>query len=83
MNKLTKTTIWKDLIALLVVLTIISCIFIFNIKIGFSVFENIDTNKLFLFVLSTIIVILIIIFIIFIILYKRKKKRGNNNEKNL
>lgn len=81
MSKLTKITIWKDLMALLIVLTVVSCIFVFNIQVGFSVFKNIKLINivLFMFIISTIISVLIIILIIFIIIYKKSKNKEELN----
>lgn len=75
MNKLIKITIWKDLIALLVVLIVISCIFIFNIKVGFSVFQNIKFINI-LLLLIVFLSVLTIVFVITIIIYIKRKRKN-------
>ena len=63
MSKLTKITIWKNLIALLIIFIVISLIFIFNVKIGFSIFENIKSVDIIL-LLSVFLTVLTIVFVI-------------------
>ena len=63
--------------ALLIIFIVISLIFIFNIQVGFSIYENIKSIDiillliLFLVVLTIVFVIIGIIFIIY-----KKRKRG-------
>lgn len=78
-NKLIKITIWKDLIALLVVLTVISCIFIFNIRVGFSVFQDYINSTNIILLLIVFLSVLTIVFVITIIIYI-KRKRKNKDE---
>lgn len=80
-NKLNKIDFWKNFISFWVLILIISCIFFFNIRIGFTIFEGIYFNlTLVLFILSTIIMVLIIIFVVLTIFYNSNKiirKKGD------
>lgn len=74
-NKLNKIDFWKNFIGFWVLILIISCIFFFNIKIGFTIFEGISfyfNIPLFLF-LSIIVIDLIIVFVMLAIFYNSIK----------
>jgi len=74
-NKLNKIDFWKNFIGFWVLIVIISCIFFFNIKIGFTIFEGISfyfNIPLFLF-LSIIVIDLIIVFVMLAIFYNSIK----------
>lgn len=74
-NKLNKTEIWKNFVGFGVLITIIFCIFFFNIKIGFTVFENIGIIPSFIVITISIIIIIIIILMVLLILNKIEKNR--------
>ena len=63
-----------NLVGLGLFIVLVCCIFIFNIKIGFSVFENIISNPLNFLILGYFIAVLIVIFVILIVYYIRRKK---------
>lgn len=85
-NKLNKTNIWKNFIGFGILALIISLVFVFNIKIGFSVFEGFKTISLIEFIIIIIIVIINIIIVIlaFLITIRKlnKEKEEINNAKN-
>ncbi len=70
----------KNILSIGLVLLIIFIILYFKIPIGFTVFENIGLNSLFLF-LILIIIIIIIVVIILMIFHKIKEKKGKNDAK--
>ena len=75
-NKLNKIYFWKNFISFWVFILIISCILLFNIKIGFTIFVVINfyfNLILVLSILSIIIVVLIIVFVILRIFYNSIK----------
>ncbi|KKM07263.1 hypothetical protein LCGC14_1735720 [marine sediment metagenome] len=67
-----KINLVGNLIGLAAIITVVFCIFYFNIKIHFSVFESIIKTQSFL-ILNSFIIVLIVIFIILVIYIKRKK----------
>ncbi|MFW9971267.1 MAG: hypothetical protein ACFFDF_13825 [Candidatus Odinarchaeota archaeon] len=75
MNKEKQVRIAEDLIGIFSIGVIVFWILYFNIRIGFSVFENIEAMSPALLVLSSIFIIVIIILVIIIILLKDKIKR--------
>lgn len=78
-NKIRKKRFWRNFIGFWAVVVIIFCIFIFNIKIGFTVFENIGS----VFSFSALITfIIIIISIVLIGIYKIRKNRIESEEIN-
>lgn len=68
-----KMKIFKNFLVSIIVLLIISLIFIFNIRIGFSVFENIKTIHTISFTIIFIIAVNIIILIVFLGIYRIRK----------
>lgn len=67
----------KNFAVLVILALIISCIFVFQIEIHFSVFENITTISINLLILSVFSIVLSVIFVILIIIYKKNKKVKN------
>lgn len=81
-NELNKTNIWKNFIGLLVLSSIISLAFVFNIKVGFSVFDGIKAISLTIFTIIMIIIIIIVISVILaflIIIHKLNKETEEMN----
>ena len=70
----------QNILSVGIVILIVSLVFIFNFKIGFTVFENIELVPLFLF-LILISIIIIIVIIILMILYKNKGKEVKDDAK--
>jgi len=62
----------KNLVGFLIIIIIVFCVFVFNMKIGFSVFESFDARIPFI-LLNTLLFIIIVILIIFLVIYKIKK----------
>ena len=70
-----KKHFWKNTIALIVVFSILFCVVIYNLRIGFSVFDWTETTISSMFILNAVIVLLSIPLIVFALLYRKKKKR--------
>ena len=71
-DKVSKKNIWKNFTSFGVLISIIFCVFFFNVKIGFTVFENIEVMHLIIFVnLVFVIIFAIIITILFFYYFVR------------
>jgi len=77
-------SVWYGIIeVVLVVLLVgglISSVIVFQIPIGFTVFENIGTVSLNITLLISFLVVLIVILVFFIIIYYLKKKQEGDDE---
>ena len=74
-DKIGKINIWKNFIGFGLLVSIISCIFIFQISIHFSILENIGIMPSNFLILSYFLSGLIIVIVILIIIYKIRKNR--------
>ena len=74
-----KKQMWKNFTALVIIFSILFVVFIYNIRIGFSVFDWTDATISSMFILNAIIVLLSVPLVVFALLY-RKKKKGKNRE---
>ena len=81
-NELNKTNIWKNFIGLLVLSSIISLAFVFNINVGFSVFDGLKVISLTIFTIIMIIIIIIIISVILAFLFIIHNLNKENEEMN-
>lgn len=73
-DKISKRNFWNNFVGFGALIGIIFCVFFFNIKIGFTVFENIEvvpSTIITIFVLSFIVAIVIIYFLV---IYKIRKE---------
>ena len=71
-DKVSKKNIWKNFTSFGVLISIIFCVLFFNVKIGFTVFENIEVMHLIIFVnLVFVIIFAIIITILFFYYFVR------------
>ena len=68
-DKISKKNIWKNFTSFGVLISIIFCVFFFNVKIGFTVFENIGVVPSIIFVNLVFVIIFVIIIIITISFY--------------
>ena len=78
MDKGNKTFILKNLIVFVVLLLISFCVIHFDIRIGLTVFENIENVQLFIVIIIKLIIIIIIIVIVLILYYKKINRSDNN-----
>lgn len=62
-DKISKKNIWKNFTSFGVLISIIFCVFFFNVKIGFTVFENIGVVPSIIFVNLVFVIIFVIIII--------------------
>ena len=72
---------WKNAIGVTVLLGTIFCVVVFNVKIGFTIFQNVELmlfNSLIFAFFMVVLVILIIIFVIVIVIYQKKNKMEIN-----
>ncbi len=81
-DKTSKKNIWKNFTIFGVLISIIFCVFFFNIKIGFTIFKNIEamssiitTNLIFVFIF-----VIITIIILLLVIYKIRKNRIEEKE---
>ena len=74
-DKIGKTNNWKNFIGFGALVSIICGIFIFQIPIHFSVFENIGVIPSNFLILSYFLIGLIIVIVILIVIYKISKNR--------
>ena len=74
-DKIGKINIRKNFISFGILISIISCIFIFQIRIHFSSLENIGIMPSNFLILSYFLSGLIIVIVILIIIYKIRKNR--------
>lgn len=77
-DKTSKKNIWKNFTSFGVLISIIFCVFFFNVKIGFTVFENIEAMSS--VILINFIFIFVIIIIILLVIYRIRKNRTEVGE---
>lgn len=72
---------WKNSIGVIVLLGTILCVVVFNVKIGFTIFQNVDLmlfdSLIFAFFLL-VTAILLIVFVVVILIYQKKNKMEIN-----
>ena len=78
-------SVWKNVIGIVALFSVIFCIFYFNIKVGFSAFDyskttlnNVMSLTVFIAFLSVFLAILSVILVIVILIYIKRKKVRNN-----
>ena len=72
---------WKNAIGVIVLLGTFFCVVVFNVKIGFTIFQNVELmlfDSLIFAFFMVVLVILIIIFVIVIVIYQKKNKMEIN-----
>lgn len=76
-DKTSKKNIWKNFTSFGVLISIIFCVFFFNVKLGFTVFENVGTLPSIIFISLVFVFIFVIITIIIslLVIYKIRKNR--------
>ena len=79
-DKISKRNIWKNFGGFGALISIIFCVFFFNIKIGFTVFENIGVIPSSFLILSYFLIGLIIVIVILIVILKIRKNRTECEE---
>lgn len=77
-DKVSKKNIWKNFTSFGVLISIIFCVFFFNVKIGFTVFENVGTLPSISLVFVTIFGMIVIISLL--VIYKIRKNRTEHGE---
>lgn len=77
-DKVSKKNIWKNFTSFGVLISIIFCVFFFNIKIGFTVFENIGTVPS--IIIINLVFVFIFVIIILLVIYKIRKNRTESEE---
>ena len=73
-ENISKKKLAKNLLSLGLLIILISFVFLFNIKIGFTVFDGMISKPLSFLILGILIIVLVIIFVILIVYYIKKKK---------
>ncbi len=73
-DKTSKKNIWKNFTIFGVLISIIFCVFFFNIKIGFTVFENIEAMSFIITINLVFIIIFVIIIILLLVICKIRKR---------
>jgi len=79
-DKVSKKNIWKNFTGFGVLISIIFCVVVFNIKIGFTVFENIGDVSSIMFI-NLVFIIIFVIIIVVVVIYKIRKNRTENEER--
>ncbi len=80
-NKTSKKNIWKNFTSFGVLISIIFCVFFFEIKVGFTVFENIGTvHSTIIINLIFILIVLIVVIRLLLVIYKIRKNRTERGE---
>ena len=79
-DKVSKKNIWKNFTSFGVLISIIFCVFFFNVKIGFTVFENIGDMPSIMFINLVFVFIFVIIILLFLVIYKIRKNRTEHGE---
>ena len=81
-NKTSKKNIWKNFTSFGVLISIIFCVFFFEIKVGFTVFENIGTvDSTVIINLIFILIVLIVVITLLLVIYKIRKNRTERGER--
>lgn len=80
-DKENKIDFWKNFVIFGILALIISCIFIFQIPIHFSVFENIGTMGPIMVITITIIIIMVVILEFLLVIYKIRRKEQSEGMK--
>ena len=75
-----KQIFWKNIVGTIVLFGVILLIFIFDVKIGFSIFENINLIHLNCMKVLVLVILIIIFVIIIVILYIKIKNRKEIDE---
>ena len=79
-DKTSKKKIWKNFTSFGVLISIIFCVFFFNVKIGFTVFENIGVVPSVILINFIFIFVIIIIIITLLVIYRIRKNRTEGGE---
>jgi len=81
-DKISKKNIWKNFTSFGVLISIIFCVFFFNIKIGFTVFENIGTMpSITIIIFILVFIVVIVVLAISAIIYCLRRNRRKEQEK--
>ena len=76
-DKINKKNIWKNFTGFWALVLIISCVFFFNVKIGFTIFENIElilfNSLIFTYFLGFMAILIVVFLVVIVILYIKRK----------
>lgn len=78
-DKVSKKNIWKNFTSFGVLISIIFCVFFFNVKIGFTIFEDVGVMPSIMFI-NLVFIIIFVIIILLLVIYKIKKHRTEDIE---
>jgi len=78
-DKVSKKNIWKNFTSFGVLISIIFCVFFFNVKVGFTVFEYIEAMSS-IVIINLVFVFIFVIIILLLVIYKIRKNRTEHGE---